>query len=161
MIQEMRIRAEERVAAERSAAPVAPVAISQTPSVVADSPQPAVETPLPPACITLTGSTREQIEVEASSILFLTSESNYVKVLHLDSDGRVQSKMIRQTMNNVESQLNAYPYIIRCHRAFVVNLQHVRHASSSSSGLQLTLDATSLTVPVSKTYISLVRASLG
>lgn len=161
MIHEMRTRAEDRVKAERPAAPVAPVAISQTPSVVADSPQPAVETPLPPSRITLTGSTREQIEVEASSILFLTSESNYVKVLHLDREGKVQSKMIRQTMNNIESQLNAYPYIIRCHRAFVVNLQHVRRASSSSSGLQLTLDATTLTVPVSKTYISLVRASLG
>lgn len=111
--------------------------------------------------VLLTGSTREQIEVEASSILFLTSESNYVKVLHLDADGKVQSKMIRQTMNNIESQLNGYPYIIRCHRAFIVNLQHVRQATSSPTGLQLTLDASSLLVPVSKTYLSLVKESLG
>lgn len=110
--------------------------------------------------IVLTGSTREQVEVAASSILFLTSESNYVKVLLLDENGKVQSKMIRQTMNNIEAQLNAYPYIIRCHRAFIVNLKHVRFASTASSGLQLTLDATSLPVPVSKTYLSLVRASL-
>lgn len=111
--------------------------------------------------IVLTGSTREQIEVETSSILFLTSESNYVKVLYLDTDGKVQSKMLRQTMNNIESQLNAYPHIIRCHRAFIVNLQHVRHASTSTAGLQLSLDATTLRVPVSKTYLSIVKASLG
>lgn len=113
-----------------------------------------------PDRITLTGSTREQIEVEPSSILFLTSESNYVKVLILDADGKVQSKMLRQTMNNIESQLNVYPYIIRCHRAFIVNLQHVRHATTSSAGLQLSLDVTSLRVPVSKTYLPVVKASL-
>lgn len=111
--------------------------------------------------VLLTGSTREQIEVEASSILFLASESNYVKVLYLDADGKVQSKMIRQTMNNIETQLNGYPHIIRCHRAFIVNMQHVRQATSSPTGLQLTLDATTLLVPVSKTYLSLVKASLG
>ena len=111
--------------------------------------------------IVLTGSTRDQVEVKASSILFLTSESNYVKVMYVDAEDRVQSKMIRQTMNNIESQLNAYPHIIRCHRAFIVNLQRVRHASTSPSGLQLSLDATTLHVPVSKTYISIVKASLG
>lgn len=109
----------------------------------------------------LTGNTREQIEVQPSSILFLTSESNYVKVIILDNEGRVQSKMLRQTMSNIESQLNAYPYIIRCHRAYIVNLQHVRHASTSSAGLLLTLDATNQHVPVSKTYISIVKASMG
>lgn len=115
---------------------------------------------IPDDRIILTGTTREQVEVLASSILFLTSESNYVKVLYLDTDNKVKSKLIRQTMSNIESQLNAYPHIIRCHRAFIVNLQHVMHASSLPSGLQLTLDATTLTVPVSKTYISLVKASM-
>lgn len=122
-----------------------------------DKPSPVV---IPDEKIVLTGTTREQVEVLASSILFLTSESNYIKVLYLDADNKVKSKLIRQTMSNIESQLNAYPHIIRCHRAFIVNLQHVMHASSLPSGLQLTLDATSLTVPVSKTYISLVKASL-
>lgn len=115
---------------------------------------------IPDEKVVLTGTTREQVEVLASSILFLTSESNYVKVLYLDADNKVKSKMLRQTMSNIESQLNLYPHIIRCHRAFIVNMQHVMHASSLPSGLQLTLDATTLTVPVSKTYISLVKESI-
>lgn len=115
---------------------------------------------IPDEKVVLTGTTREQVEVLASSILFLTSESNYVKVLYLDTDNKVKSKMLRQTMSNIESQLNLYPHIIRCHRAFIVNMQHVMHASSLPSGLQLTLDATTLAVPVSKTYISLVKESI-
>lgn len=114
-----------------------------------------------PDQVILTGSTRDQIELDPSSILFLTSESNYVKVMHLDVNGKIQSKMLRQTMNNIETQLNAYPHIIRCHRAFIVNLQHVRHASTSTSGLLLSLDVSTLSVPVSKTYIAIVKASLG
>ena len=114
-----------------------------------------------PDQVILTGSTRDQIELDPSSILFLTSESNYVKVMHLDVNGKIQSKMLRQTMNNIETQLNAYPHIIRCHRTFIVNLQHVRHASTSTSGLLLSLDVSTLSVPVSKTYIAIVKASLG
>lgn len=115
----------------------------------------------PETKITIKGSTREQIEVDPLTILFLTSENNYIKVFYIDTIGKVQSKIIRQTMGNVESQLNDYPYIIRCHRAFIVNLKHVEHANTSPSGLILSFDVSTLTVPVSKTYISLVKASIG
>lgn len=150
-IDEMRARMEE-IKIERNR--------MKTTEVQQSMPSPIPEIP-GTGSITLTGSTREQIEVEPSSILFLTSESNYVKVFYLDSEDKVQSKMLRQTMSNIESQLNACPNIIRCHRAFIVNLQHVRHASTSAAGLLLTLDASKLSVPVSKTYISMVKASLG
>lgn len=166
-IAEMRARQEALARAEMPQ----PVADTSEPSdtlahepedaVAEPSQTPTATEPKPDTKVILTGNTREQIEVEASSILFLTSESNYVKVLHIDANGKVQSKLIRQTMSNIEAQLSAYPGIIRCHRAFIVNLQHVRHVSSTPSGLQLLLDATTLPVPVSKTYISLVKNSLG
>lgn len=110
--------------------------------------------------IVISGSTKEKVSVEASSILYVTSESNYIKVYHLDAEGKVQYKMIRQTMTSIESQLSEYPHIMRCHRAFFVNLQHVHHATGSSSGLLLTLDVPTNGIPVSKTYISLIKARL-
>jgi DNA-binding LytR/AlgR family response regulator len=113
-----------------------------------------------PATITLAGNTKENVKVNAASILFLTSDGNYIKVYHLDDEGRVHSKMIRQTMTSIESQLKDHPLIVRCHRAFFVNLQHVKNAASSSSGFLLALDASPERVPVSKTYISLIKAKL-
>lgn len=116
---------------------------------------------LPPSeDITLTGNTKEKITVNAASILFITSDSNYIKVFHLDTEGRVQSKMIRQTMTSIESQLKDHPHIVRCHRAFIVNLQHAKSAKSTTSGLLLTLDSTTERVPVSKTYISFIKTRM-
>lgn len=120
----------------------------------------AVEAAAPSEIITLIGNTKDTISVNAASILFLTSDSNYIKVFHLDPDGRVQSKMIRQTMTSIESQLKDYPHIVRCHRAFIVNLQHAKSAKSTSSGLLLSLDSTAEQVPVSKTYLSFIKARI-
>lgn len=131
---------------------------TKTPSVIneddADKEEPT------PESITLTGNTKEKITLNAASILFITSDSNYIKVFHLDTEGKVQSKMIRQTMTSIESQLKDYPHIVRCHRAFIVNLQHAESAKSTSSGLLLTLDATTERVPVSKTYISFIKTRM-
>lgn len=114
-----------------------------------------------PEDVTLVGTTKEKVCVKASSILFIMSDSNYIKVFYLDEEGRIQSRMLRQTMTSIESQLKDYPHIVRCHRAFIVNLHHARSAKSTSSGLLLTLDATSEQVPVSKTYLSFIKERLG
>lgn len=119
-----------------------------TPAPVADSPSPT---------LILTGSTREQLTIAPQTLLFLTSESNYIKVYYLAPDGKVQSKLLRQTMSRLEEQLSPFDFIVRCHRAFFVNLQHVIHATSVPTGLQLSLDASSATIPVSRTYIADIR----
>jgi len=108
----------------------------------------------------LTGNTREQLEIQPESVLFLTSESNYIKVYYINEEAKMQSKMLRQTMSRVEEMLASCPYIVRCHRAFFVNLHHVIHASSVPTGLSLTLDQTTISVPVSRTYISTIKEHL-
>lgn len=110
-----------------------------------------------PSLLVLTGSTKEQLTIVPDALLFLTSESNYIKVYYLSAEGKVQSKMLRQTMSRLEEQLSSFDFIVRCHRAFFVNLQHVVHASSVPTGLQLSLDASTASIPVSRTYIADIR----
>jgi len=113
--------------------------------------------PAPQKNLLLTGSTKEQLSIAPETVLFLTSESNYIKVYYLSPEGKVQSKMLRQTMGRLEEQLAPFDSIVRCHRAFFVNLQHVVHASSVPTGLQLSLDASTATIPVSRTYIADIK----
>lgn len=118
---------------------------------------PAPATPPTPRLLVLTGSTKEQLTIAPDSLLFLTSESNYIKVYYLTPENKVQSKMLRQTMGRLEEQISDFDFIVRCHRAFFVNLKHVVHASSVPTGLQLSLDASTATIPVSRTYIADIR----
>lgn len=127
-------------------------------SAVRHHPSPtAIPAPAPSPTLILTGSTREQLTIAPQTLLFLTSESNYIKVYYLAPDGKVQSKLLRQTMSRLEEQLSPFDFIVRCHRAFFVNLLHVIHATSVPTGLQLTLDASTVTIPVSRTYIADIR----
>ena len=127
----------------------------------APSPAIAPAEPKPiPTSITLTGSTREQLVIDPKDILFLTSESNYIKVVYVGSEGKLQSKLLRQTMGRIEEMLSDVPSLVRCHRAFIINLSHVTHATSVPIGLSLTLDATTTSIPVSRTYIGVVKERL-
>jgi len=120
-----------------------------------------VDTIPAPQEVVLTGNTKETITVKAEQIVYLSSESNYIKVVFVNDELQVKQKMVRQTMANIEEQLAGFPEIVRCHRAFFVGLSHIIQASSASTGgLLLTLDATETKIPVSKTYISKIREAL-
>ncbi len=57
-------------------------------------------------------------------------------------------------MKQMEDALQAYPMIVRCHRAFLVNLLSVEGIlGSASNGYKLKIKGHELTVPVSRTYI--------
>ena len=74
--------------------------------------------------LTLTGTTNESVTLQISHLLFIEAVGNYVKVSHLRDD-QVHTDMLRATMKQMEETLQGYPMIVRCHRAFLVNLGQV------------------------------------
>lgn len=52
----------------------------------------------------------------------------------------------------MSEQLLPYPQVMRCHRAYIVNLQHVRSVERRTNGLMLKLHYDGIQVPVSKSY---------
>lgn len=111
--------------------------------------------------ILIEGTTNEHLRVKPSDILSITSEGNYIKIIYLDStNGSLSTKHLRATMKVMEELLLPYTDIVRCHRAFMVNLNHVRQTTTSSAGLTLILDTADLVIPVSRSYVSSIKASL-
>ena len=88
--------------------------------------------------LTLTGTTNESVTLQISHLLYIEAVGNYVKVNHLH-DGQVRSDMLRTTMKQMEETLQDYPMIVRCHRAFLVNLGQVEQIVSHSGSTQLLL----------------------
>ena len=56
----------------------------------------------------------------------------------------------------MESFLENESKIIRCHRAYIVNLNLVKHADGNAQGYKLSLPETDFQVPVSRAYIQKV-----
>jgi hypothetical protein len=92
--------------------------------------------------------------------VFLAAEAfgNYVKVYYA-SDTGWRKEVQRLTLSKLVDEM-AVVGVIRCHRSFAVSTEQVRHISGNAQGLQLQVGAGALEVPVSRSYIKLVRETL-
>ena len=121
------------------------------------------QTPESSACqsqeFTLTGTTNESVTLQISHLLYIEAVGNYVKVSHLRND-QVHTDMLRATMKQMEETLQGYPMIVRCHRAFLVNLGQVEQIISHSGSTQLLIKHCHESLPVSRSNMSQVRATI-
>jgi len=109
--------------------------------------------------LTLTGTTNESVTLQISQLLYIEAVGNYVKVSHL-RDNQVHADMLRATMKQMEETLNGYPIIVRCHRAFLVNLGQVEQIVSHSGSTQLLIKHCHESIPVSRSNMAQVKAAI-
>ena len=107
----------------------------------------------------LRGTTNESVRLQICDLLYIEAVGNYVKVSHLRND-QVQTDMLRATMKQMEETLQGYPMIVRCHRAFLVNLGQVEQIVSHSGSIQLLIKHCHESLPVSRSNMAQVRAAI-
>ena len=121
---------------------------------------PSVIIPHPSSTITLKGTTNDSVTLRVSDLLYVEAVGNYLKVFHLDED-KVCVDMLRATSKQIESDLHDYPMIVRCHRAFLVNLQQVERIESKSGSMHLVIKHIHASVPVSRSNMAQVKVAIG
>ena len=110
--------------------------------------------------ITLEGTTNEHVTLDISDLLYIEAVGNYVKVCKLQGN-EAHANMLRATMKHMEDALEAYPMIVRCHRAFMVNLAQVEQISSNSRAMQLVMRHSHDAIPVSRSNVNKLKELLG
>jgi hypothetical protein len=103
------------------------------------------------------GRTKDALIIKPANILYIEASGNYVDVHFVNENGKAVRKTIRSTIQQMEGALQAYPGIIRCHRAYIVNVSHVEKVNSNQQGLVLILKPIDKEVPVSRTYKKRLR----
>ena len=108
----------------------------------------------PPSSLLLfSGGMKETLEIDARSFLYAEAEGNYVRLHYLSpKDHRPASKLLRLTMKQAEASASSASYIVRCHRAFLVNLHRITEVEGNSQGYRLRLEGCTEEVPVSRGY---------
>ncbi|MBE0651512.1 MAG: LytTR family transcriptional regulator DNA-binding domain-containing protein [Bacteroidales bacterium] len=94
-----------------------------------------------------------------SEIVFIKSANNYVEIGYHD-EGVVKKKMIRNTLRNVEQQLQEFNNFIRTHRTSIVNIQYINKLNKNFDTYWLSLDNTKESIPVSRQYLMAVKELL-
>lgn len=101
--------------------------------------------------IVFSGGTKESLEIPASDLLYVEAEGNYVKIAYLKEE-RCAQKLLRATIKQAEEVTANFPSIIKCHRAFLINLRHVSKVNGNSQGYRLSLSGSEEEIPVSRAY---------
>ena len=127
---------------------------TQNALVKGDAPQEASDTQ-----VVLSGTTNEAVSLDITNLLYIEAVGNYVKVCQL-LDGNVKTDMLRATSKQMEESLQAYPLIVRCHRAFLVNLGQVEQIVSNSRTMQLVMKHSHDAIPVSRSNMSQIKEAI-
>ena len=129
------------------------------PSPTEQQEQPSAAPAQLPQDITLSGTTSETVKVHIPNLLYIEAVGNYVKIYQL-IDGQVCSDMLRATSKQIEDDLRAYPMIVRCHRAFLVNLQQVEQIMSRAGSMQLIVKHCQESLPVSRSNMAQIKEAI-
>jgi hypothetical protein len=127
---------------------------TQNALVKGDAPQEASDTQ-----VVLSGTTNESVSLDITNLLYIEAVGNYVKVCQL-LDGNVKTDMLRATSKQMEENLQAYSLIVRCHRAFLVNLGQVEQIVSNSRTMQLVMKHSHDAIPVSRSNMSQIKEAI-
>ena len=61
------------------------------------------------------------------------------------------------TIKQIEEQLKNYGFFVRCHRAYIINMNHIDSIEGNAKGYKLQLLNVSKEIPVSRTYIQVLK----
>ena len=115
--------------------------------------QPAPEStpqPISAPAATPAAPKNTDLPIDPDTLLYIESDKNYCKITTAAG-----TSVLRSTLTTLENQLKPCGHVIRCHRAFLVNMQSVEGIlGSSSAGYKLKIKDCDATVPVSRTYIA-------
>lgn len=97
-----------------------------------------------------------RLSVRRENLVLIESADNYVCVYYINGD-KAKKVLVRNTLSRVAEDLGG-TRIVRCHRSYMVNLDHAKILHRDKEGVFIELGIEGMPdVPISKTYANNVR----
>ena len=93
----------------------------------------------------------ENLKIEIDLFICAKSEGNYVNVFYID-DGITKTKLLRNSISNIETYQNKNIELIRCHRSFIVNFRNIDRVSGNARNFNLHCKHLQFSIPVSRSF---------
>lgn len=94
----------------------------------------------------------EKFTFETNHFIYAKAEGNYAEIF-LKKEASTQKLIKRIPIKNLETQLSAFPFIIKTHRSILLNLNHIENVTGNAQGYKVKLKDCTDTVPVSRNFI--------
>lgn len=103
--------------------------------------------------------TSDHFQLNPSEVLCIRSDGNYLEFF-LQHEGESKKLLKRLTLQSASEQLSDFPFIVKTHRAFLVNIHHLTEVKGNAQGYQLSMKDLEFTVPVSRAHVKNFNAVL-
>ena len=101
----------------------------------------------------------QKIETPASTLICFESEGNYVNTWYLE-EGKIVRSLIRNTLKNIEPQIQEAGNLFKCHRAYIINLSYIEKVNGNSQGYRLQMKYLDKEIPVARNYSKSFREAI-
>ncbi len=110
-----------------------------------------VEKPTNEMLILIAENEKDKIELKPEELLYIESADNYSNIVFYRNN-KVNKQLLRGSLKRLESQIT-FPFIIRCHRSYIVNLKLINHIKGNAQGYRIEFKfELKDTIPVSRNY---------
>ncbi|MBI9055932.1 MAG: LytTR family transcriptional regulator [Bacteroidales bacterium] len=103
--------------------------------------------------IEIQSALKEKLQISVEDLIYIASCGNYIDFYLLENN-TIKQKTIRNSLNDIEKQLVDFPFCIRTHRAFIVNMNFILDKKGNAQGYRLKLKGISDEIPVSRKKIT-------
>jgi len=103
--------------------------------------------------IEIQSALKEKLQISVEDLIYIESSGNYVNFYSTENE-KTTRKTLRNSLNDIEKQLVDFPFCIRTHRAFMVNMNFILSKKGNAQGYRLKLKGTVDEIPVSRKKIT-------
>ena len=94
---------------------------------------------------------KDRLELKSEELLYIESADNYSTIV-FTKNNKITIHLLRGSLKRIESQIT-FPFILRCHRSYIVNLKQINHIKGNAQGYRIEFKAELRdTIPVSRNY---------
>ena len=122
--------------------------------------EPAEELARKKKIVLKSANARETLEVDPVEILLIESVGNYIEITYLREKDKAETTLLRSTLRRIERPLKPFPFLFKCHRGFVVNINRIERANGNAQGYKLYLEGVAKEIPVARSYLKKFRENM-
>jgi DNA-binding LytR/AlgR family response regulator len=99
---------------------------------------------------------KDSLAIKVSQLLFIRSANNYIDIFWRDGEN-TRNQMVRCSMAYAEDLLKEHKFIVKCHRSYIVNINHIDRFEGNLQGYKLYFEKMDNPIPVSKNFAGKLR----
>ena len=95
----------------------------------------------------------DDLTINPKSLILIKSADNYIEI-YFSNENTVKKQLVRSSLKKANETIAEFDNIIRCHRTFIVNMDHIKEIHGNTQGYRLHFEGIDFQALVSPKYIN-------